>query len=82
MSFVIVEKNQSSVPSEADLKKAMGDSGGKPGEVTGTNANRKMNYTGLVNHTVFENKLIEVAKGKRNSWNFTFADTTVSAPAH
>ncbi len=35
-----------------------------------------MTYTGLVNHTMFDNKLIEVAKGKRNSWNFTFADAT------
>ncbi|TPG78257.1 hypothetical protein [Pseudomonas arsenicoxydans] len=82
MSFVIVEKNQSSVPSEADLKKAMVESGGTPGEVTGTNASRKMTYTGLVNHTVFENKLIDIAKGKRNSWAYSWADATVSAAAH
>lgn len=82
MSFVIVEKNQSSVPSEADLKKAMFESDGTPVDVTGDNASRKMTYTGLVNHTVFENKLIEVAKGKGTSWNFTFADATVSAAAH
>ncbi|RON15921.1 hypothetical protein BK660_26620 [Pseudomonas brassicacearum] len=82
MYFVIVEKNQSSVPSEADLKKAMVESGGKPGEVTGDNARRKMTYIGEVSQTVFENKLIEVAKGKRTSWNFTFADAPVSAAAH
>ncbi|WP_410921962.1 hypothetical protein [Pseudomonas sp. SIMBA_041] len=78
----MLKKNQSSVPSEADLKKAMFESDGTPVDVTGDNASRKMTYTGLVNHTVFENKLIEVAKGKRTSWNFTFADATVSAAAH
>ncbi|MNF51850.1 MULTISPECIES: hypothetical protein [unclassified Pseudomonas] len=82
MSFVTVEKNQSSAPSEADLKKAMVESGGKPGEVTGNNAARTLTYTGTVNHTVYENKLIEVAKGKRNSWNFVWADARVSSPAH
>ncbi|MFP3678211.1 hypothetical protein SB725_13925 [Pseudomonas sp. SIMBA_041] len=60
----------------------MFESDGTPVDVTGDNASRKMTYTGLVNHTVFENKLIEVAKGKRTSWNFTFADATVSAAAH
>lgn len=74
MSFVKVEKNQSSAPSEADMKKAMVESGGKPGEVTGTNAALTLTYTGVVNHTVYENKLIEIAKGKRTSWNFVWAD--------
>jgi len=81
MNFVIVEKNQSSVPSEADLKKAMVESGGKPGVVTGNNTSRKLTYTGTVNHTVYENKLIEIAKGKRTSWNFVWADARVSSPA-
>ena len=53
MSFVTVEKNHKSAPSEADMKKAMIESGGTPGEVTGTNASRTMTYTGLVNHTVY-----------------------------
>ena len=74
MSFVKVEKNQASAPSEADMKKAMIESSGVPGECTGTNAARTLSYTGLVNHTVYENKLIEVAKGKRNSWSFVWAD--------
>lgn len=74
MSFVKVEKNQSSAPSDADMKKAMFESGGKPDEVTGTNAARTLTYTGVVNHTVYENKLIEIAKGKRTSWNFVWAD--------
>jgi hypothetical protein len=80
MSFVTVEKNQSSAPSEADMKKAMSEPGGEPGEVTGTNAARKLTYTGTVNHTVYENKLIEIAKGKRTSWNFVWADAKVSSP--
>jgi hypothetical protein len=67
MSFVKVEKNQSSAPSDADMKKAMV-------EVTGNNAARTLTYTGVVNHTVYENKLIEIAKGKRTSWNFVWAD--------
>lgn len=80
MSFVTIEKNQSSVPSEADLKKAMVESGGQPGEVSGNNAARKLTYTGTVNHTKYENKLIEIAKGKRISWNFVWADEKVSSP--
>ena len=60
MSFVKVEKNQSSAPSEADMKKAMVESGGKPGEVTGTNAARTLTYTGVVNHTVYELSLIHI----------------------
>jgi hypothetical protein len=74
MSFVKVEKNQSSAPSEAEMKKAMVESGGVPGEVAGTNASRTLTYTGVVNHTVYENKLIEIAHGKRTSWNFVWAD--------
>ena len=74
MSFVKVEKNQSSAPSEADMKKAMVESGGVPGEVTGNNTARTLTYTGLVNHTVYENKLIEIARGRRASWNFVWAD--------
>ncbi|EJN29047.1 hypothetical protein OH720_13315 [Pseudomonas sp. WJP1] len=74
MSFVKVEKNQSSAPSEAEMKKAMIESGGVPGEVSGNNAARTLTYTGLVNHTVYENKLIEIAHGKRTSWNFVWAD--------
>lgn len=74
MSFVKVEKNQSSAPSETDMKKAMFESGGVPGECTGTNAARTLTYAGLVNHTVYENKLIEIAKGRRTSWNFVWAD--------
>ena len=74
MSFVKVEKNQSSAPSEADMIKAMFESGGVPGECSGNNAARTLTYAGLVNHTVYENKLIEIAKGKRTSWNFVWAD--------
>ncbi|MGL6244599.1 hypothetical protein [Pseudomonas sp.] len=81
MSFVKVEKNQSSAPSEADLKKAMTESGGTPGEVTGNNESRKLTFTGTVNHTVYENNLIKIAKGKRTSWNFVWADSKVSSPA-
>jgi hypothetical protein len=82
MSFVTVEKNDKSAPSEADLKKAMTDSGGTPGTVTGNNESRKLTYTGTVNHTTYENKLIEIAKGKRNSWNFVWADVKASTAAH
>ncbi len=78
MSFVTVEKNQKSAPSEADLKKAMVESGGTPGVVTGNNASRTLTYTGTVNHTVYENKLIQIAKGNRTSWNFVWADVLVS----
>jgi hypothetical protein len=56
------------------MKKAMIESGGVPGEVSGNNAARTLTYTGLVNHTVYENKLIEIAHGKRTSWNFVWAD--------
>ncbi|WP_095083486.1 hypothetical protein [Pseudomonas sp. Irchel s3h17] len=82
MSFVTVEKNQSSAPSEADLKKAMIESGGKPGEASGNNAARTLNYTGTVNHTVFENTLIQVARGKRTSWNFIWADARAISPVN
>jgi hypothetical protein len=82
MSFVTVEKNQSSAPSEADLKKAMNESGGHPGVVTGNNASRTLTYAGTVNHTVYENKLIQIANGKRTSWNFVWADARVESPAH
>jgi hypothetical protein len=78
MSFVVIEKNQASVPSNQDITKAMTESGGTVGGVQGTNASKRVDYTGTVNHTIFENKLIEVAKGKRTSWNFTWADASVS----
>ncbi|MDZ5431735.1 hypothetical protein T3H00_03545 [Pseudomonas fluorescens] len=81
MSFVKVEKNQSSAPSEADMKKAMIESGGQPAEVTGNNTVRTLTYTGVVNHTTYENKLIEVAKGKRTSWNFVWADASAKSTA-
>jgi len=82
MSNVTVEKNDKSAPSEADMKKAMSDAGGTPGAVTGNNASRTLAYTGVVNHTKYENKLIEIANGKRNSWNFVWADAKVGSPAH
>jgi hypothetical protein len=74
MPFVIIEKNTSSVPSDQDIRQAMSDSGGAVTAVDGNNASKNVTYTGEVNHTVFENNLIKVAKGKRTSWNFTFAD--------
>ena len=75
MSFVTVEKNDKSAPSEADMKKAMTDSGGTPGAVTGDNASRTLTYTGTVNHTVYpeqpdhdcqgQTKQLELRLGRR-----------------
>lgn len=81
MHFVTVEKNQASAPSAEDLKKAMILSNGQPGEVTGNNSARTLTFTGEISHTTYENKLIEVAKGKRTSWNFTWADASVKSTA-
>lgn len=81
MHFVTVEKNQASAPSAEDLKKAMILSNGQPGEVTGNNSARTLTFTGEISHTTYENKLIEVAKGKRTSWNFTWADANVRSTA-
>lgn len=81
MHFVIVEKNQASAPSPEDMKRAMVKCNGTPGEVTGDNSQRKLTFTGEISHTTYENTLIEVAKGKRTSWNFTWADANVKRTA-
>jgi hypothetical protein len=82
MNFVIIEKNQASIPSSQDITKAVSESGGAVTTVQGGNASKRVDYTGTVNHTVFENKLIQVAKGKRTSWNFDWADAEVSRHAN
>jgi hypothetical protein len=76
MSFVVIEKNQASVPSDQDISTALVQSGGAAISIQGTNASKRVDFSGVVNHTVFENNLIAVAKGKRTSWNFTWADGT------
>lgn len=81
MHFVSVEKNQASAPSAEDLKKAMIMCNGQPGEVTGDNSKRTLTFTGEISHTTYENTLIEVAKGRRTSWNFIWADASVKSPA-
>ena len=74
MSFVIIEKNKDSVPSDPDIKTAMTGSKGTVTGIEGGNAKKRVDFTGSVNHTTFENTLIQVAGGKRNSWNFAWAD--------
>lgn len=74
MPFVIIEKNDASVPSDPDIRKAMTESNGTVTAIDGNNAKKRVDFTGTVNHTVFENNLIKVAGGKRNSWNFAWAD--------
>ncbi|BAW80952.1 hypothetical conserved protein [Candidatus Nitrosoglobus terrae] len=55
--------------------------GGTVISVEGNNACRRVDYTGTVNHTRFENKLIEIANGNRNSWNFIWADAITTGLA-
>lgn len=78
MTFVTIEKNQASVPSDENIKKAMTMSFGTVTAVSGPPAGRRVDFTGTVNHNTFENNLIEVAQGKRNSWNFAWGDSSVS----
>jgi hypothetical protein len=74
MPFVIIEKNKDSVPSDQDIRKAMTESSGTVTAVEGGNPRKRVDFTGTVNHTIFENNLIKVADGKRTSWNFAWAD--------
>ncbi len=71
---VTIEKNQASVPSDQDITTAMTSSGSTVAAITGNNASKTVDFTGTVNHTTFENELIEVARGRRTSWNFVWAD--------
>lgn len=75
MNQVTVEKNNNSAPTETQLKAAMTNAGGTPGEVTGTNASRTLEYTGTVNHNTFKSKLRDqVPNSRETSWNFVWAD--------
>ena len=75
MNFVKVFKQQNSAPTETQLKQAIVDVGGIPGDCEGNNAARTVWFTGLVSHTRFENKLIEIVPGaRRTSWSFAWAD--------
>jgi hypothetical protein len=75
MKFVTIEKNQNSVPSDQDITTAMTESDGTVTSIEGNNASKTVKFTGTVNHTDFENNLIAVAKGRRTSWNFVWADS-------
>jgi hypothetical protein len=79
MNFVKIEKNQKSAPTECQLTTAMEKVGGKVSSVEGTNTERKVEYTGIVNHTKFENKLEEIAHGKKLSWSFVWGDALIRA---
>lgn len=74
MPFVIIEKNNNIVPGEEIIREAMKETGGRLVSADGTNSSRKVEYTGDVNHTDFENNLIDAVKGaRRTSWNFSWA---------
>ncbi|MDJ0593389.1 MAG: hypothetical protein QNJ72_25950 [Pleurocapsa sp. MO_226.B13] len=76
--FVIIEKNQKSVPSDEDITKAMKESGGTVTKIEGNNSSKKVTFTGDVDHNTFQNNLEKVAKGKKTSWNFVWADSESS----
>lgn len=78
-NFVIVEKNRQSAPTETQLAQAMNAVGGTVIAVEGNNSERKVTFTGSVNHNNFENKLEEIAHGNKTSWNFTWADALTLA---
>ncbi|CAB1275491.1 hypothetical protein [Candidatus Nitrosacidococcus tergens] len=50
MNFVIVERNQKNVPNSTQLEAAMHVVGGSEIQIRGTDACRKVKYTGSVNH--------------------------------
>ncbi|MDD4915469.1 MAG: hypothetical protein PHW13_10610 [Methylococcales bacterium] len=79
MNFVKVEKNTQSAPTASQLETAMTAVGGTNVTVEGTNASRKVNYSGTVNHNTFQNKLEEIVPGKKTSWNFIWADALTTA---
>jgi len=74
MSFVIVEKNQNNVPTESELESAINAVNGVFLSAEGGPASRKVEFTGEINHTQFENALIRIARGRRTSWNFAWGD--------
>jgi len=74
MSFVRIEKNENSVPSNSEISTAMTYSGGKVISITGDNASKRVDYDGTVNHTRFESELRTVAGGRSTSWNYAWAD--------
>jgi hypothetical protein len=74
VNFVIIEKNKMNVPSDPDIMKAMQGSGGTVTSIAVDGSSKKVYFSGLVNHNNFENNLISVARGNRQSWNFVWAD--------
>ncbi|WP_256219546.1 hypothetical protein [Pseudomonas sp. PAMC 26793] len=75
MNFVIIEKNNNNVPSEHQLEAALKAVGGTPVASEGSPASRKVTFTGEVNHTDFENELINtVPRSRRTSWSFVWGD--------
>jgi|CXWL01.1.fsa_nt_gi hypothetical protein len=75
MSIVIVEKNQNSAPNDIQLRGAIEAGGGVLVSVEGDNASRTVTFTGEINHTDFENNLINTVHGaRRTSWNFVWGD--------
>lgn len=79
MNFVRVEKNKLSAPTESQLRKAMVAVGGTVVSIEGTNASRKVEYNGLVNHNNFQNKLEQSVPGSKTGWNFVWADALTMA---
>ena len=79
MHSVTIEKNQKSAPTPLQLTRAMTEVGGSVSSVEGNNAARKIDYTGVVNHNSFQNKLEEIAQGSKTSWNFVWADSIARA---
>lgn len=72
--FVIIEKNESSVPSDKDITKAMTDSGGTVDSIEDENTSKKGTFTGEVNHTVFEQTLKRVTGKRGVPWEFEWGD--------
>lgn len=77
--FVIIRKLDNSVPSDQIIRKAMKESGGEVTAIEGGNTEKRVDFTGEVNHTVFENNLIEAGKGRRSSWEFQWAEMAEEA---
>jgi hypothetical protein len=82
MTFVIIEKNKNSVPSDAAIITAMQQSGGEDIQIEQDGYSKKVSFTGTVNHNTFENNLERVANGKKNSWSFAWSDNLIASPTY
>jgi hypothetical protein len=81
MSFVIIEKNKKSPPSDAAIEKAMTMASGQVVTIESESDSKTVTFTGEVNHTVFQNALETTGSGNKLSWNFHWGDAAQLAVA-